>query len=135
MGAHGVDLIDLFTAADSALYRAKAVDDYFTSDLVDEDDALAATRTDSRTAGLPGHKVAANQGGAAAALAPRQVGWADVAGSSSSPATAGPAPALFESATGLVLATPVCAKARPARTDGTGLGVSSRWSFPRQLPG
>ena len=52
-----------------SLEQWQAVDDYFVSTLVDEDDALARARADSRAAGLPDHEVAPNQGALLSLLA------------------------------------------------------------------
>ena len=53
----------------ASLDQWRAVDDYFVSTLVDEDDALAQARSDSRDAGLPDHEVAPNQGALLSLLA------------------------------------------------------------------
>jgi predicted O-methyltransferase YrrM len=47
----------------------RRVDEYFVATLIDEDDALIAARQDCRTADLPDHEVAANQGALLALLA------------------------------------------------------------------
>lgn len=52
-----------------SLEQWRAVDDYFVSTLVEEDDALVRARDDSRAAGLPDHEVAPNQGALLSLLA------------------------------------------------------------------
>jgi predicted O-methyltransferase YrrM len=47
----------------------RRVDEYFVATLINEDDALIAARQDCRTADLPDHEVAANQGALLALLA------------------------------------------------------------------